>query len=767
MSIKLIDTLETMGDFPAVSSDDVDVNGVPLTEALKGGNIVTPEQYGAVGDGVTDDTAAINQCLSENPNTTIVFSNKRYCISNTLHAYGNGGGQYVIVGGARIEWIGDENPLKAMYRMDLSGGKDHQPILEGGTWLGVNKVGYGVIVDGEHAVASKIRVLDATVAGISIGKETIDYDSYQAGTVDPRSLQATVNDCMVFTSVSNGAEWSDKTNRIGLLITESDNVINGFISNRMHKGVELRASGNVFNNLHVCAAYKTKLVKPAPCYAIFINPLKVSSNNGDMFNNCYFDNYTYIVGGAKPTIHRQVSISNSYYFYSGKQTTGDRVECYVTDGNVLYISIDGLTTSRSSSCILMDLYPSISNTHYHAFVSMHQNIHRNLISLNDSAYQLVCADNYYKSGEFASVMHNGVKDQGHVYHIGSIITPNWSSERFVGTLDITYLDRTYVNVTWKISHNSTDNGWKIRRADYVIGHYFNPGEFYIQESPDVITMDNGKSYKEYKLLFRHNETSTFAHGNGMVKIEHSPYCAVYFSHRKAFDVTDKNYNLDEYLQLPVKEDELDINETRVLFEGDSITKGDADNSYVPHFAKALAISNYTNNAVDGSGIAMRSDESTNAIVLRVDDVNFADYDMFVFGAGTNDWNGVIPLGEYDSTEKTTIFGAMNYILNKAYSDNPKIKIFFWTPLQRYKKGSTVINPHTTTVGGITLENYAKSIENYCKYKGINVINMFENSIINEYNWQDTEICKDGLHPGETGYVMLGERLANWIKSCFY
>lgn len=553
MSIKLIDTLETMGDFPAVNAEDVDVNGVPLTEALKGGNIVTPEQYGAVGDGVTDDTVAINQCLSENPNTTIVFSNKRYCVSNTLHAYGNGGGQYVIVGGARIEWIGDENPLKAMYRMDLSGGKDHQPILEGGTWVGSNKVGYGVVIDGEHAVASKIRVIDATVAGISIGKETIKPEGYVPDSA--RSLQATLNDSMVFTSVSGGAEHSDKTTRIGLLVTESDNVINGFISNRMHKGIELRAAGNVFNNIHVCATYKNKLVKPAPCYAIYVNPLRISSINGDFFNNAYFDNYTYIVGGSQSDIVRQINISNSYYFYSGKQTTGSKVETYISDGNVLFVHIDGLASSKSSTCNLMDLFTCISGNHYHALMSISQNLYKSREVASDTAYQVVCSDNYFKSGEYASVMNTGISQKQHVYHIGSLVTPNYESERFAGVVKLTYSDRTFVHVTWTLSHNTTDAGWTLRSAEYLIGNYFNPGEFYIQKSPDIVTMDNGQTYKEYKILFRHND-SEFSHGNGVCKLEHQPYGAAYFSHRKAFDVTDKNYNLSEdYVQLQVLQNE--------------------------------------------------------------------------------------------------------------------------------------------------------------------------------------------------------------------
>ena len=42
---------------------------------------VTPEMFGAVGDGVTDDTEAINTTVSEH--TNVVFG-KNYLVSNTI-----------------------------------------------------------------------------------------------------------------------------------------------------------------------------------------------------------------------------------------------------------------------------------------------------------------------------------------------------------------------------------------------------------------------------------------------------------------------------------------------------------------------------------------------------------------------------------------------------------------------------------------------------------------------------------------------------------
>ena len=54
----------------------------------------TPEMYGAVGDGLTDDTDAMQECLDSND--IIVLPHKTYVISKTLelrdgiHIYGTG-----------------------------------------------------------------------------------------------------------------------------------------------------------------------------------------------------------------------------------------------------------------------------------------------------------------------------------------------------------------------------------------------------------------------------------------------------------------------------------------------------------------------------------------------------------------------------------------------------------------------------------------------------------------------------------------------------
>lgn len=84
MSINIIDTLEPKnnGSFPVAKAEDIQVSeDLRLSKALTD-YCVTPQMYGAKGDGVADDTEAIKQLLSENLN--IYFPEGIYKITDTL-----------------------------------------------------------------------------------------------------------------------------------------------------------------------------------------------------------------------------------------------------------------------------------------------------------------------------------------------------------------------------------------------------------------------------------------------------------------------------------------------------------------------------------------------------------------------------------------------------------------------------------------------------------------------------------------------------------
>ena len=95
---------------------------------------VAPEEYGAVADGITDCSEAIQKAIDENPNKTIYFRGGTYLINSTIN--GKLGIHFLLSGGATIKAGAS---MKVMIFNDIaiqsgdSSMRDHNSFIKGGT----------------------------------------------------------------------------------------------------------------------------------------------------------------------------------------------------------------------------------------------------------------------------------------------------------------------------------------------------------------------------------------------------------------------------------------------------------------------------------------------------------------------------------------------------------------------------------------------------------------------------------------------------------
>ena len=189
--------------------------------------------------------------------------------------------------------------------------------------------------------------------------------------------------------------------------------------------------------------------------------------------------------------------------------------------------------------------------------------------------------------------------------------------------------------------------------------------------------------------------------------------------------------------------------------GDSITVGFVTKPYASIVGEKLNM-NIVNMGISGSAIA-KNGISPDSIVDRINTVP-TDADLISIFAGTNDFGGNSFSGNYGSTEKNTMYGAMKTILEYLLQNYPKAQIFWITPLPR----ETMMNENGV---GLILEDYRNIITDMCNEYGVPVLDLTHDGSINPRIASHIALyATDGLHPLQNGHNILAEKITNFIKT---
>lgn len=212
--------------------------------------------------------------------------------------------------------------------------------------------------------------------------------------------------------------------------------------------------------------------------------------------------------------------------------------------------------------------------------------------------------------------------------------------------------------------------------------------------------------------------------------------------------------------------ELSGNVVNIL--GDSITEGvgvsDQKYRYANVFAE-LTGAKVNNYGIGGTRIAKKRVPSEYPrydldFITRMKEMDESADAVVVFG-GTNDYgHGDAPMGDMESRNPYTFYGACHILMSylaETYCGKP---IVIMTPLHRADHDETEANAL-----GNCLKDYVDAIREVAEYYSIAVLDLYKMSglapIIPKVK---EELMPDGLHPNDKGARIIAERLVGFMKA---
>lgn len=310
----------------------------------KEATVVTPEAFGAVGDGETDDYEAIQKMFDETRSGVIVFNPyKQYRITQPLYIWGGYSTLTVLLGSILYDGlITDEAVITLKEELSKGDNYGHGGIKLFGGYVNANKMsGCGVrIYNTFHSCLTNVKIANFMKYGIDIGSDDIIR-----GVISTRSTQAMITGCYI-DNFQNGFNGSC------IRVLHTDNNISNCVTNGGQYGIVLVYGGNFISNTHF-TLYADVIKNPnldvAFIYNNVISQYAVQTNS---FDNCYFNGAVkYVVQNNKD--NSLVTVLNGCSVILGRDVVG--YTCYIKNSFNSALQINDLNVRKSDKTKLIGL----------------------------------------------------------------------------------------------------------------------------------------------------------------------------------------------------------------------------------------------------------------------------------------------------------------------------------------------------------------------------------------------------------------------------
>ena len=199
-----------------------------------------------------------------------------------------------------------------------------------------------------------------------------------------------------------------------------------------------------------------------------------------------------------------------------------------------------------------------------------------------------------------------------------------------------------------------------------------------------------------------------------------------------------------------------LSQRKVLFLGDSITAGVTDTGslteqkWVKLFTDYNNITTYYNYASSGAtwSTAKGNNNYINTELNRAINDNLV-IDLIIIAAGTNDYGNSLAIGNEGDIENTTVYGAINEVINLIKEHFAEAEVIFISPIPRLDISNEVY----------PLDDYRKAIFYKAILNGYDYVNGADFPFENKRCDYMTKTMNDGLHPSLLGHKLFAKHLS--------